>query len=139
MAEAKEEEGAAPLPAESKISEEELAAVEELAAAHKWVLGDVFTKQELAQHGTRVDAAVCAVLQRSPFFEFFALPPPEEAKIDENEEQFDPDQVEPLNAFNFTSGDLKLMLDERGVAPKGFSTTTLAPCRSCSMRSMRQE
>ena len=77
MAEAKEaDEGAAP-PAESKISEEELAAVEELAAAHKWVLGDVFTKQELAQHGTRVDAAVCAVLQRSPFFEFFALPPPE--------------------------------------------------------------
>ena len=45
-------------------SAEELAAVEELAAAHKWVLGDVFTKQELAQHGTRVDAAVCAVLQR---------------------------------------------------------------------------
>ena len=119
MAEAKEEE-AAPLPEESKPSAEELAAVEELAAAHKWVLGDVFTKQELAQHGTRVDAAVCAVLQRSPFFEFFALPPPEEAKVDENEEQFDPDQVEPLNAFNFTSGDLKLMLDERGVAPKGF-------------------
>ena len=54
MAEAKEEERAAP-PAESKISEEELAAVEELAAAHKWVLGDVFTKQELAQHGTRAD------------------------------------------------------------------------------------
>jgi len=120
MAEAKEEERAAPPPAESKISEEERAAVEELAAAHKWVLGDVFTKQELAQHGTRVDAAVCAVLQRSPFFEFFALPPPEEAKVDPNEEQFDPDQVEPLNAFNFTSGDLKLMLDERGVAPKGF-------------------
>ena len=120
MAEAKEDEGAAPPPAESKISEEEKAAVEELAAAHKWVLGDVFTKQELAQHGTRVDAAVCAVLQRSPFFEFFALPPPEEAKVDPNEEQFDPDQVEPLNAFNFTSGDLKLMLDERGVAPKGF-------------------
>jgi len=119
MAEAKEEE-AAPLPEESKPSAEERAAVEELAAAHKWVLGDVFTKQELAQHGVRTDAAVCAVLQRSPFFEFFALPPPEETKEDPNEEQFDPDQVEPLNAFNFTSGDLKLMLDERGVAPKGF-------------------
>ena len=116
MAEAKEEE-AAPLPEESKPSAEELAAVEELAAAHKWVLGDVFTKQELAQHGTRVDAAVCAVLQRS-LFQFLAPPPPEEAKVDENEEQFDPDQVEPLNAFNFTSGDLKLMLDERGVAPR---------------------
>ena len=87
---------------------------------HKWVLRDVFTRQELSKLGKRTDAAICEVLARTPFFEELELPERELCETKDDGEVFDASAVEPLNAFDFQSADLKEMLEQRDVKPKGF-------------------